>query len=113
MNAAIGQPVAEILGFRKDLGGKPSNGLYVASFDLTNNSQKTLKRIFGNFAKGKKVAKKVSVILNTDRFGDPYALVYFPKEQMACAKEAYKKANYDFEGLWIGNERLTVRYPKV
>ncbi len=52
---------------------------------------------YGKFVKGKKDGKKVSVIRNIDRFGDPYALVFFKKEHFA--KEAWKVANPFEDGL--------------
>ncbi len=125
LNRAIGidrrrgfGPVARIVGsYRADFNGKnPSNGLYVSSFDLYKDSKKTLEKMFSEFAKGKGKEKKVSIILNTDRFGDPYALVYFTKEHFA--RGGWKEANERNRnrnrkgGLWIGNHRLSVRYAK-
>ncbi len=119
LNVAIGwnrrkglAPVARVLSnYRRDFAGKkPSNGLHITSFDLFKDTQKRMEALFGKFVKGKKDGKKVSVILNIDRFGDPYALVFFKKE--CFAKEAWKVANSFEEGLSIGNQLLTVRYSK-
>ncbi len=83
LNNAEGWPARVLSNYRRDFAGKKaSNGLHITSFDLFKDTQKKMEALFGKFTKGKKDGRKVSVILNIDRFGDPFALVFFKKEHL-------------------------------